>query len=385
MSIDYSQLRQFRRVLHANPEVSGNEKHTARRVLAFLSECNPDELLGGIGGNGIIATWESGKPGKELVFRAELDALPIQEINAFDYASLTSAVSHKCGHDGHTTILCGLAQYLMQHKPATGRVRLLFQPSEENGEGAQAMLNATKFQEVKPSYIFALHNLPGFPLHQVVVKEGTFTASVNSIIINLEGKTSHAAEPEHGINPALAVAAILQKTSQLANNNPEQDTMQVVTPVFIELGEKAYGISAGNASVHLTLRCWNDENLQQLEEAVQDVVHKIGKQFKLKVEFEFTQTFHANVNHHEATQCVRVAASELNLNIVEKAFPFKWGEDFGLFTSRFHGCMFGIGSGIDTPALHNPDYDFPDALTETGVRIFSEIINQQLNVSQTNV
>ncbi|HEX5002010.1 MAG TPA: amidohydrolase [Bacteroidia bacterium] len=385
MSIDYSTLRQFRRILHANPEVSGNEKNTARRVLAFLSECKPDELLGGIGGNGIIATWESGKPGKELVFRAELDALPIQEINSFEYASLSTGVSHKCGHDGHTTILCGLAQYLQHHKPATGKVRLLFQPSEENGEGAQAMLNDKKFQEVNPSCLFALHNLPGYPLHEIVVKEGTFTASVNSIIINLEGKTSHAAEPEHGLNPALAVADILRETAELVNNNPEEINMRVITPVFVELGEKAYGISAGNASIHLTLRCWDDDHLQQLENEVQDVAQKTAKAHKLKIAFEFTQTFHANVNQHEATQRVREAADSLNLNITEKAFPFKWGEDFGLFTTKFPGCMFGLGSGTDTPALHNPDYDFPDTLIETGVGIFSQIIKQELNITEPNV
>ncbi|HET8964370.1 MAG TPA: amidohydrolase [Chitinophagales bacterium] len=376
MKIDYDTLKQFRRTLHANPEVSESEIETAKRVTEFLKNCNPDELITEIGGTGIIATWNSGNEGNEIVFRAELDALPIKEINTFDYASTIEGVSHKCGHDGHATILCGLAKYLSANKTAKGKVRLLFQPAEENGEGAKAMLADEKFKNIQPDYIFALHNLPAYPLHQIVVKENNFTAAVNSIIINLHGKTSHAAEPENGINPALAVAEIITQSIARENNNPEKEDMRVITPVFIELGEKSYGVSAGDASVHLTLRCLDNTHLRQLEKDIETLSKAIAVRYNLKIDFEYTQTFFANVNDKSATALVKQSAMKNNLAITERSYPFKWGEDFGLFTTKFKGCMFGLGAGENTPALHNPDYDFPDALLETGVRIFSGIIDQ---------
>lgn len=374
MTVNYKQLVKLRRLLHTNPEVSGNEKETSKRIIEFLEKCKPDEILSEVGGYGIIATWDSGIEGDEVLFRSELDALPIEEVNDFEHKSKDNGVSHMCGHDGHSTILCGLAQWLSTNKITKGKVRLLFQPSEENGEGAIAMLNDEKFIPIKPDFVFALHNMPGYPLNEIVIKENVFTASVNSIIIHLNGKTSHAAEPEHGINPALAVSSILKESILLANNNPEKDDMRVITPVYIEMGEKAYGISAGKASIHLTLRCWNDENLRALEHAIENLSIQIAAEHHLKIEFEYTQTFHANMNNSFATEIVRKAAFSESCSLTERTYPFKWGEDFGLFTYRFKGCMFGLGSGENTPALHNPDYDFPDQLIETGVKVFSGII-----------
>ncbi|MBK8983239.1 MAG: amidohydrolase [Ignavibacteria bacterium] len=374
MTVNIEQLKEFRRLLHANPELSGNEKETSESIVKFLKACKPDELIAGVGGFGIIAVWDSGNTGKEIMFRAELDALPIVEINDFGYRSKNPGLSHKCGHDGHSAILCGLAQHLSDNKPSAGKVILLFQPAEETGEGAKKIYEDDKFKTIKPDLIYALHNLPGYPLNEIVIKENIFTASVNSIIINLHGKTAHAAEPEHGINPALAVSEILREALSMENNQPEKDDMRVITPVYAEIGEKAYGISAGKASIHLTLRCWNDDNLKKLEKSIKDLSNRISDKYKLKTDFEYVQTFQANVNSPEATNILRKAAASLGYSITERNYPFKWGEDFGLFTSKFKGCMFGIGSGINIPELHNPDYDFPDEIIETGVNIFSEII-----------
>lgn len=376
MTVANDKLISFRKELHANPEISGEEKKTSARILAFIKQCNPDELITEIGGYGIVATWNSKIKGTEILFRAELDALPIEEINTFSHKSKMPGVSHKCGHDGHSTILCGLAQWLFENRPKSGKVHLLFQPAEENGEGAEAILADKKFESIDPDYVFALHNLPGFSMHQIVLKQDNFTAAVTSLIINLTGKTSHAAEPEHGINPALALAEIIQKSLALENNNPNSDEMRVITPVFIELGEKAYGVSAGKASVHLTIRCWNNENLNKLLEKIEDLCEKIAANHRLKIEFSNTQSFMANINDKTAVDIVQKAAKSGNLDINMQVHPFKWGEDFGLITTKFKGCMFGLGAGENTPALHNPDYDFPDELIKTGIKVFSNIIKE---------
>ncbi len=378
MNADLQQLETFRKELHAHPEVSGNERETATRVQRFLEKCSPDSLLTEVGKHGIVATFDSGKEGPTLLFRAELDALPIREVNTFGHRSKYEGVSHMCGHDGHATVLCGLAQELAAERPKKGKVHLLFQPAEENGEGAKAMLADPKFATITPDMVFAFHNLPGYPLGTAVVRDGIFTAAVNSIIIHLKGKTAHAAEPEHGINPALAVADILKGSLDLAHNVPADKNMRVVTTVHVLLGDTSYGISADEAEVHLTVRCWDDGNLRKLERDIESLSKSIADQHDLKVSFAYTQSFHANRNDPEVAELVRRAAQNNGIPLKERDFPFKWGEDFGLFTDRFKGCMFGLGSGENQPALHNPDYDWPDQLTATGIRVFHGIIKDVL-------
>lgn len=380
--MNIEELKNFRRTLHKYPELAWHEAETSKRVKEFLKVCNYDSIIEGVAGNGIVATWDSGIPGKEILLRADMDALPIKEKNDFSYRSVNDGVSHKCGHDGHTAILCGVARNLAKNPPDRGKVRLLFQPAEESGEGAEAMLNDDRMKDINPDFVFALHNIPAYPLKSIIVKEGSFSAAVNSVIIYLTGKTSHAAEPENGINPALAVAQILNDSLKLENNDPDDDNMKIVTPVYVLLGEKAYGTSAGEAEVHFTIRCWNDKNLLELQNEIEELSKEIAEKHGIEISFSYTQTFYANNNDSECVEYLRIAADKIDASIIEKGFPFKWGEDFGFFTSRFKGCMFGLGSGERSPALHNPDYDFPDEIIETGVKLFCELINtiQEKNV-----
>lgn len=374
--MDIQKLKKLRRQLHQYPEVSENERETSETLYQFIKEYEPTNIIYPIGGYGILATWDSGKKGAEILIRGDMDALPIQELNKFDYKSKNEGVSHMCGHDGHSTILCALAMQLKNKFPKNGCVHLLFQPAEENGMGAKAVLNDSKFKAIKPDFVFALHNLPGYPLHEIVIKENAFTCAVNSIIINLRGKTAHAAEPEHGINPAEAMADIIQQALKKNNNDIEQSNMRVITPVYAKLGEKDYGISAGEATVHFTIRCLNNEQLEKLEKEIVELSEKIAKRHQLKIDIDFTQRFLSNMNNSDAVETVRKAAQKNNLSFSERKYPFKWGEDFGLFTTKYKGCMFGVGSGEDCPALHNPDYDFPDEIIETAANVFKEIIHE---------
>ncbi|MGB4843656.1 MAG: amidohydrolase [Ferruginibacter sp.] len=371
-------LIHLRQLLHTYPELSGDEKKTAAYIYGFLKKLNPDQLINEIGGEGILALFDSGKPGPVLLFRADMDALPIQEVNDFPHKSVHEGVSHKCGHDGHTTILCGLAEKLSEQKPATGKVYLLFQPAEETGEGAAKVVNDPNFN-IKPYYVFALHNLPGYEVGNIVMKDGLFSAAVNSIIIKLKGKTAHAAEPEFGFNPAKAISEIISLGGGLNHNVPEDKNFQLVTPVHINMGTTAYGISAGEAELHYTLRCWDNERLRKLETTLVEQSKSIADKYNLQFAHEFTQTFFANNNDKDANDVVREAAKQNNFTVEEKPVPFKWAEDFGYFTSTYKGCMFGLGAGKDQPALHNPDYDFPDSITTTGINIFHSITKIVLN------
>ena len=373
------ELIRLRHKLHQHPEVSGNEKETAKCILSFLSKYPPQEIISNLGGQGIVAIYKGKEAGKSILFRCELDALPIQEINSFDYKSINEGVSHKCGHDGHMAILCGLAKTLYEKPLEKGNILLLFQPAEEDGNGAKNVIIDPKFATIKPDFVFALHNLPGYKKHQVVVKENTFTCAVNSIIIELQGKTSHAGEPENGINPALAIAEIISAFNSKINTDLTSDAYCLVTPIHINMGEKAYGVSAGYGEIHFTIRSNNNDQMKIIEKEFAEYVLQITSKFKLDTKISWTQSFHANENNTEAINYVRKASSQLNLNILEKELPFTFGEDFGIFTQHFKGAMFGIGSGENTPSLHNPDYDFPDELIPTGTQLFHQIIKEVTN------
>lgn len=359
----------LRRTLHAHPELSGEEHGTAGRILEVLRPLQPDALLTGLGGTGLLATFGTDAEGPQVLLRCELDALPIHEVNTFDHRSAEPGVSHKCGHDGHMAILAGVAERFAQDRPARGRVHLLYQPAEENGAGAAAVLADPRMEGRRFDLVLALHNLPGYPLGTVVARKGAFTASVNSLMIHLEGRTSHAAEPEHGINPALAVAELLTGALALQRNEPGAEDLRVVTVVHVSLGSKDYGISAGSAEVHLTLRCWTDAALQQLEQDVERVARNAARSHRLGITIDRGFTFKANRNADAAVDLVAQAARTVGRPLLVRDQPFKWGEDLGRFTAQYHGCMFGLGAGEDMPALHNPDYDFPDALAPHGVEL----------------
>ncbi len=369
-------LKDVRRYLHQNPELSTEEEQTQAFLKAKLKRIGIDQIEQ-VGGTGLAVKFKGEKSGNHILLRADMDALPIQEINDFEYASKVNGVSHKCGHDGHTTILLGVADKLQKEGIERGEVCLVFQPAEENGKGAKAILEDENFN-FRADRAFALHNLPGYPLHKIVCRKGSFTAAAKSVIFKLHGKTSHAAEPEKGINPGLAIAKILNLSEELSIKELERDDFALITLVYVTMGEKSYGVSAGYGEVHLTLRTWQNEIMDELEKQLVNRVQKIGATYGLKIEEKWLEMFDANDNDEEAFATIRESADELGLSFEERSTPFKWGEDFGLFTRKYQGAMFGIGAGENTPALHNPDYDFPDEITETGINMFTTIIKKSL-------
>lgn len=368
-----------RQVLHRFPELSGEESETANQIAAFLKSCEPDELRTGIGGHGIIAVFNGQTKGDTVMLRCELDALAIHETSDIEHKSRNSGVAHKCGHDGHMAILCGVAAVLKQNRPETGRVILLFQPAEENGAGAKEVISDAHFKKFEPDWIFALHNLPGFPLNAIIVKDGLFNPAVNSLIVKFIGHTAHAAEPEKGENPALAMAELVTKMVGKSDTK-DPDDFTIVTPVYQSMGEKAYGVSAGEGEVHFTLRCDNSDKMKNLERQAEDLAVRIAENHGLKTEIEWTEEFYSGFNDSEATERIREAAKATGSKIIEQEHPFKWGEDFGLYTHHYRGAMFCVGAGEEHPALHHPDYDFPDEIIETATQVFLKIIMKITNV-----
>ncbi len=204
------EIIKLRHEIHKHPEVSNDEYNTSERIINFIKKFNPDEIIK-LGETGVAFAFNGKEKGKTVVFRAELDALPIQEKSGVEYASVNDHVAHACGHDGHMAILTGLAQKISENRPERGRVIMLFQPAEEVEQGARDVVENPKFNDIKPDYMFALHNVPGFEKHKIILKKGSFASASKGMTIKLTGKTAHAAEPENGISPADAISEMIKK------------------------------------------------------------------------------------------------------------------------------------------------------------------------------
>ena len=372
---------QIRRELHQHPELSGHEARTARFIEDKLQVFHPTKVIRHVGGHGLLVEYFFSEDGPTVLFRADMDAVAVQEPDDIPHHSQTPGVAHKCGHDGHTTILLRFARMLSERPLPKGRVLLLFQPAEENGSGSKAVLDTKVLDYYKIDKAFALHNIPGYPASAVLCKEDSFTCAVVSVSITLTGKTSHAAEPQKGISPIPATLNIVDELLRWNNTDIQSDDYFLSTIVEIHVGEEAYGVSAGNSIIRATLRAKTDKLLHQHAQQLKELVATECKRTPdLQHEMEWLEPFSANENDPQSVGMIKNAALRNNLPYIELQTPFSWGEDFGLFTQQYKGAIFGLGSGENCAPLHSPQYDFPDEVIETGATLFYTIAeeNQRL-------
>ena len=363
---------ELRHELHKHPEVSNNEYNTSERIVRFLNAFSPDEIIH-LGKTGKAFVFKGKVAGKTTIFRAELDALPIQEKSSLAYSSANQNVSHACGHDGHMAILAGLAQKITNEAPKYGNVVLLFQPAEEVEQGARDVIEDPHFKEIEPDYIFALHNIPGIKKHNIVLKSGSFSAASKGMTIKLFGKTAHAAEPENGISPANAISRIINQLHELKENKSLFKDLALLTIIHIQLGKISFGTSPGYAEIRVTLRSFENEDMDVLTAHSEKIIKEISKAENLKCEISYSEEFPASVNSNECLRYVEESARQNNLEIECIEQPFKWSEDFGYYSQHYKSCLFGLGSGMSQPPLHNPDFDFPDEIIESGINMFYSI------------
>ncbi|WP_291785010.1 amidohydrolase [Cecembia sp.] len=367
------QLIALRKHIHQYPELSGEEEETAKRILDFFAPLKPDQTIKGLGGTGLAFVFEGKERGPISLFRCELDGLPILEEGAIPHASKIKGKSHVCGHDGHMAIISGLGLELSQNRPLKGKVVLLFQPAEETGEGANAVIKDPKFKEIKPDFAFALHNLPTYQFKQIIIKKGPFAAASSGMIIRFKGRNSHSAHPEAGKSPAEAMAKTIVALEKLPD---AMKKFTLITVIHAQLGEIAFGTTPGEATVRATLRAYENETRDLLVAYAEKLCTRIAKEYGLQVTFEYTEVFAATHNDPDAWELGNQAAKNLGLKTKHIRIPFRWSEDFGLFSSYTKTLLFGLGSGKKQPQLHEPNFDFPDELIPTGVDMFKEIIQQ---------
>ncbi|MDT8320316.1 MAG: amidohydrolase [Xanthomonadales bacterium] len=377
----------FRRRLHARPELSERENGTAAAIVERLSPGRPERIVEGLGAmrTGVCSVYDSGVPGPTVLLRCELDALPIQERNDFAHRSVHDGVSHKCGHDGHMATLVAVGDGLAAQPPRRGRLYLLFQPAEETGTGAQAVLDDPAFRALPPpDYVYAFHNVPKFPLGQVLLRRGPFAQGSVGFVVEFRGVTSHSSYPEHGVNPSSAVTALIAQVNGLDTLMTDKTNAPVLgTVTYAEIGAAGngpnFGISPGQARVCGVLRAQNNADLALLRAELAGHAADLAAQAGLTHQLSWHEEFAVTESHDECVAVVAAAAKRLGLSVSMLEQPFRWSEDFGYFTSRYTGAFFGLGSGSDQPQLHDDGYDYPDELIAHGASLYRAIIDAHLN------
>lgn len=376
---DVIELTGWRRMLHRMPELSGAEENTAAAVRAFLAATGADRIVTGIGGHGVAAVYDGAGPGPTLMFRAELDALPIAEVTDVPHRSAIAGHGHMCGHDGHMATLAALARGLGRQRPQRGRAVLLFQPAEENGAGAAAVVADPAFRELRPDFAYALHNMPGMPLGQAAVADGPVNCASRGMRIVLTGRTAHASMPEQGVSPMAALARLMPALTALGRGGALDAGFTMVTVTHARMGEPAFGIAPAHGELWCTLRTLVDARMDELVADAERLAADAARESGLDIGIGYHDVFRHCENAPAAVAWLRGAIDAEGVPwCAAPPLPMRASEDFGRFGDHAAAAMFLLGSGERHPSLHNPDYDYPDDLIAIGARVFMRTLRDQL-------
>lgn len=356
--------KQLRHTLHQHPELSNQEAWTKKYLISFLKEHTKLEIVDK--GLWFYAIYHAGKTKENIAFRADFDALPMEEELDIPHSSQISGVSHKCGHDGHAASLAGLALEINQ-KNADKNIYFLFQHGEETGEGAvqcSAFIKEHNIQE-----IFAYHNCSGMALKSVNVIDGTSFCASRGMIIEMEGLPAHASQPEKGKNPAFAIAKIIDYIPELISMESNKG-MVLCTVIQVDIGERAFGLSASKGKLLLTIRALYETELDKLQRGLEKLALEQANKYQLNLQISYQEVFPETINHKESSDKIRQVCRKKGLQLREMKEAFRASEDFGYYLKETKGAICFIGNGEDYPPLHSSQYDFPDEIIETAVELF---------------
>lgn len=359
----------LRHELHAHPELSNHEDWTKARLMSFLHEHSKLELVDC--GPWFYAVYRAGEGRAGIAFRADFDAVPIMDSCEIPYRSKVPGVGHMCGHDGHSVSLAALALEVDRLEPEKN-VFFIFQHAEETGDGAKTCV--TLFEKEQVDEIYAFHNMSGYPQNSICVRSGTMNYASRGMTIHLKGTPSHASMPELGHNPAYAVAHIIGAIPSLTR--PEQCMGEVLcTVIQIDVGARAFGVSAHQGDLCLTIRAEYEAELDALQSELEVFAESEAERYHLECSFEYCDLFPETANTPFCVEKVRTAARMLGLQICEMPQGMRGSEDFGYYLKSIPGAMFLIGNGESYPPLHTQKFDFCDKEIETAVSMFLQLIN----------
>lgn len=379
-----AEIQSIRRDIHAHPELCYEEARTAELVARTLESWDI-EVTRGLGKTGVVGVLRKGSGKRAIGLRADMDALPIPELNTFAHASRHENKMHACGHDGHTAMLLGAAQYLAKHRDFDGTVVFMFQPAEEGGGGAKAMIEDGLFERFPVDAVFALHNWPGMPAGEFGARVGATQASSNEFEIRIEGVGAHAAIPHDGVDPVFTSLQIGTGLQSIVTRNKRPVDAAVLSITRMQAGHAINAIPT-TATLAGTVRTFSTEVLDLIETRMKEIVSATAAAYRCKAEVSFLRNYPPTVNTEAETQFALgvmrdiVGVEKVNPNVD----PTMGAEDFSYMLLERPGCYAYIGNGVGAHRehghgigpcmLHNSSYDFNDELLPLGATYWVRLV-----------
>ena len=383
-----AELQAIRRDLHAHPELSYEEQRTSDIVAARLAEWGIP-VQRGLAGTGVVGIIKGGDSGRAIGLRADMDALPVQELNSFGHASRHPGKMHACGHDGHTAMLLGAARHLARHRNFDGTVYVIFQPAEEGGAGARRMIEEGLFEKFPMEAVYGMHNWPGMAAGTFGVRAGPMMASSNEFRVVVRGKGCHAAQPHRGIDPVMVAVQIAQAWQTIVSRNLNPNETAVLSVTQIHAGS-ATNVIPDEAELVGTVRTFTTSALDLIESRMRQIAQHTAGAFDASVDFSFQRNYPPLVNHPEQTAfAIEAMAAVVGADKVDTSVePTMGAEDFAFMLQHKPGCYVFIGNGegdhrsgghgLGPCQLHNASYDFNDSLLPIGASFWVRLAEMAL-------
>ena len=362
----HAEITTWRRDIHAHPELRYDEHRTAALVAEKLKSFGCDEVVAGIGQTGVVAVIRGRKAGKVIGLRADMDALPLEEETGLPYKSTVPGKMHACGHDGHTAMLLGAAKYLAETRNFAGTAVVIFQPAEEGGAGALAMVKDGLISRFAIQEVYGMHNYPGLPVGQFAIRPGAMMASADHITIDLEGKGGHAARPHLSIDTILVGAQIVNALQSIVARNVDPLEAAVVSICMFQAGHTD-NVIPQHAQLRGTARALTDEVRKTLQKRVPEVVEGTARLYGAKAKITYTNGYPVLLNHQRQTEFAASVAREIagSDKVDTDVAPVMGAEDFAFMLAERPGAFIFVGNG-DSAGLHHPAYNFNDETIPVG-------------------
>lgn len=372
------EIREWRRDIHAHPELGFEENRTADFVAEKLEEFGI-QVHRGIGKTGVVGVLKVGNETKSVGLRADMDALPIHERNSFDHHSTQDGVMHACGHDGHTTMLLAAAKHLATTKDFRGQVNFIFQPAEEGIGGASAMIDDGLFEQFPCDNLYGMHNAPGVPVGKFGASPGIRTAAGAFFDIEIEGRGSHGAFPDQGIDPVVIAGGLISSLQTIVSRSTRPTETAVLSVTQMHAGD-AYNVIPGSAQLGGTVRTLSLDLMKKIELRMEEMVAGTCNAYGAKGTVDFRILFHPVINDEDTTRIAGDVCADLvgEDSVARSTGPGTGSEDFSFMSEVVPSCYLILGNGEESHPLHNHDYDFNDDALVYGASFYARVVETSL-------
>ena len=375
----HAQITGWRRHLHQHPELGFEEHQTAAFVVDRLRDFGITDITTGIGQTGVVAVIEGRQntSGRTVGLRADMDALPIMEATGHAHASKTPGKMHACGHDGHTAMLLGAAQYLAETRNFDGRCVLIFQPAEEGGGGGNEMVKEGLMERWSIDEVYGMHNMPGYPVGKFAIRPGALLAAADQFDITIEGQGGHAAAPHEAVDTNLAAAHVIIALQSIASRNVDPVKQVVVSVCTLRSDTESHNILPQTVRLIGTTRTLDEDVRDLTEKRLREIVSLTAQAHGCRADITYERGYPVTINHDRETEYAADIAEKIVPGVWRDTPPIMAGEDFSFMLNVRPGAYMMLGNG-DGPTVHHPKYDFNDDAIPAGCSWFAEMVEARL-------